>query len=210
MSLRHLKQSPEPGADEGASAGAAAKTEAAPAAAAVAGSEPKAPAPAPEAKPAPAAPAAPAPAVALVAETKAEPAATPAGDPVAELRAKLVALEAERAKDAEKLAALESGRAEDARALRLARLDGLLDTVKLEPAYREFARAQLASIDPTTDAGKAAVDTFVAQHPAMVARVVTGVGDPTMNQWLDAKAKANPGSGWAFIGAAELAKVTVT
>lgn len=158
----------------------------------------------------------PVPGIALAAVTA--PAASPPAEPVAEkpaaldlsgLQKQLADLESARAKDSAELAELRAARQGDAEALRVARLDNLLDAVKVEPAYREFARAQLASADPTTDAGKAAVDAFAAKHPAMVARMATAAVDPSIEQWMAERAKAAPGSAWSFLSPSMLAKVTV-
>lgn len=210
--MRRMHIQAEAGADEGTTAAPAVAAPASPAPVAPAAPSqtgaPLAPAIAPAQAPlaaAPVAPAAPAPAPAASAPAHE---AEPPADPMAALRAQLAALEAARAKDAEKLQTLEAARVEDARQLRLARLDGLLDTVKVEPAYRDFARQALASVDPSTDEGRAAVDAFAAKHPAMIARPAIG-GDPTMETWLAAKAKAAPGSAWSFLPPSELAKVTV-
>lgn len=153
---------------------------------------------------------APAPAVAA-AEPK--PAAVVAEEPKAapavDLAAKIAELEAARAADAKKLAELEAARAGDIKALRDARLDGLLDTVKVAPAYREFARVKLADVDPTTDEGRAKVDAFASAHPAMLDIPRPGSADASVASWMAEKAKAAPGSAWNFIPPSALSNVRV-
>lgn len=154
-------------------------------------------------------------AVAPVVTAKAEPAAPEpkkpdaAPAPALDLAAKLAELEAARAKDAEKIAQLEAARVADTKALRDAKLDGLLDRVKVAPPYRDFARSQLAAIDPDATDGKAAVDMFASTHPAMLDLPKTGQPEPTVAGWIAEKAKTNPGSAWAFMPPSALAKLSV-
>lgn len=147
---------------------------------------------------------APAPTV----EVKAEPVAVKI-DAASDLAGKLAELEAARAEDAKKIAQLEAARVSDAKSLRDAKFDGLLTHVKVAPAYREFAKAQLAGVDPDSLAGKAAVDAFAAAHPAMLDIQRPGSAEPTVAAWMAEKAKANPGSAWSFIPPSALAKMAV-
>ena len=175
---------------------------------------------APSAPTVPAAPAqivvqsAPAPIIAGAAEVKPEPAGAKPEPvkveaPALDLAAKLAELEAARAKDAEKIAQLEAARASDAKSLRDAKVDGLLERVKVAPAYREFAKVQLAGINPDDVAGKAAVDAFAAAHPAMIDIPRAGSAEPTVAAWMAEKAKQAPGSAWGFIPPSALAKIGV-
>lgn len=142
------------------------------------------------------------------AEAKHEP-KPEAAAPAVDFAAKLAELEAARAADAKKIAELEAGRAADVKALRDARLDGLLEQVKVAPAYREFARAKLGEVDPTTDVGRAAVDAFASAHPAMLDLPRPSAPDATVASWLAEKAKQAPGSAWNFIPPSALADVRV-
>lgn len=162
MFISFAKMTPE-GGPEGGGGAAAAPAVVAPAA-------PSAPAatPAPTSQAstptvvAPASPAAPA-------APSAEAAPTP------DLATVLAELEAGRKKTAELEAALSKSNT-DARKIAF---DAAFDRAGVMPdqldekgqpkgpRYRDFLKSQLGEVDPRTDAGKAAIDSIVAQHPAM-------------------------------------------
>lgn len=214
MLIKHPKMSPE-----GVPAGGGASAPAAPVAASV-----------PPAPQAPVAPQAVAPAVAPAAPVapvvpgtlavapavegaKAPDGAEPKPDaPKAkepDLTTVLAELEAGRKKTAELEAALAKSN-NDARKIAF---DAAFDRAGVQPdqfdekgqqkgpRYREFLKQQLGDVDPRTDAGRAAIDALVGQHPAM--KVAYQSTEDPMATFLRAKAaeasKAGQPSMWGLI-----------
>lgn len=210
MFIKHPKMSPE-----GVPAGGGASAPSAPVAASVP-SAPVAPAAAPAVAPsAPVTPVVPGtpPVAAAVEGAKAPDGAEPKPDaPKAkepDLTTVLAELEAGRKKTAELEAALAKSNT-DARKIAF---DAAFDRAGVMPdqfdekgqpkgpRYRDFLKAQLGEVDPRTDAGRAAIDALVGQHPAM--KVAYQSTEDPMATFLKAKAaeaaKAGQPSMWGLI-----------
>lgn len=211
MFAKHPKMSAEAPTGGGGGAVAPALPTASPAAAPVV-------APVASAAVIPVTPAAPATSVATVATvTAVKAAAEPKPEPTLDaakangpdLATVLAELDAGRRKTAELEQALAKSNADSAKLAFDAAFDraGVMpDQVDEKgqpkgPRYRDFLKGQLGDVDPRTDAGKAAIDRVVAQHPAM--KVAYQTTEDPMSQFLKAKAaeaqKSGTSSMWGLI-----------
>lgn len=96
-----------------------------------------------------------------------------------------------------KIAELEQSQAKSTTALRDAQFNAAFTAAQIAPDYRKFARTELGDIDPSTDAGKAAIDEFAAKHAAMTTRGQAAV-DP-ITAWVDKTKTAAKGNTLAAV-----------
>lgn len=105
---------------------------------------------------------------------------------------KILALEAQLAEMQKQLLEQKSAVESDRVSIKTERMDVALERAGILPEYRQFARTHLGDVDVSTDAGKAKIDEFAAQHSAMTGRAKTSTADP-ISAWAT-KAQAKPGT----------------
>lgn len=85
------------------------------------------------------------------------------------------------------------------------------DGAKIKPAYIKLAQTELGAIDPTTEAGKKAIDDWAARHPEVIegAEAKPPSPDAALAAFHAAKVKAAPGAAWSFLPPGSLADIKV-